>query len=203
MLLYVCLRAIPPPSQDGDNDGKERHKEQKALNAEFAGAHVKIVDLGNACWTHKHFTEDIQTRQYRSPEVIIGTGYGTSADIWSFACVVFELLVGDLLFDPRAGTKWDREEDHLAMMIELCGDIPPNMAVGCKRSSQYFNKKGDLHNIHQLKYWPLKDVLHDKYRLSKEDADMVASFLMPCLQVDPAERASAYECLQHPFLQGL
>ena len=30
---------------------------------------VLIVDLGNACWTHKHFSEDIQTRQYRSPEV--------------------------------------------------------------------------------------------------------------------------------------
>jgi hypothetical protein len=32
-----------------------------------------IVDLGNACWTHKHFSEDIQTRQYRAPEVLIGT----------------------------------------------------------------------------------------------------------------------------------
>ena len=30
---------------------------------------VKIVDLGNACWTHHHFTSKIQTRQYRSPEV--------------------------------------------------------------------------------------------------------------------------------------
>ncbi len=31
----------------------------------------KIVDFGNACWTHKHFTDDIQTRQYRSPEVVV------------------------------------------------------------------------------------------------------------------------------------
>lgn len=30
---------------------------------------VKIADLGNACWTNLHFTEDIQTRQYRSLEV--------------------------------------------------------------------------------------------------------------------------------------
>jgi len=29
----------------------------------------KIVDFGNACWSHKHFTDDIQTRQYRAPEV--------------------------------------------------------------------------------------------------------------------------------------
>ena len=30
---------------------------------------VKIVDLGNGCWTYHHFTSQIQTRQYRSPEV--------------------------------------------------------------------------------------------------------------------------------------
>ena len=30
---------------------------------------VKIADLGNACWTHHHFATEIQTRQYRSPEV--------------------------------------------------------------------------------------------------------------------------------------
>jgi serine/threonine protein kinase len=30
---------------------------------------VKIVDLGNACWYHHHFSTEIQTRQYRSPEV--------------------------------------------------------------------------------------------------------------------------------------
>lgn len=37
---------------------------------------------------HKHFTEDIQTRQYRSLEVLIGAGYSTPADIWSTACMV-------------------------------------------------------------------------------------------------------------------
>ena len=32
-----------------------------------------VVDLGNACWTHRHFSDDIQTRQYRCPEVLIGS----------------------------------------------------------------------------------------------------------------------------------
>ena len=38
---------------------------------------ICVVDLGNACWTHKHFSDDIQTRQYRCPEVIIGAEYDT------------------------------------------------------------------------------------------------------------------------------
>lgn len=35
-----------------------------------------------------HFAEEIQTRQYRSVEVLIGAGYGPAADIWSTACMV-------------------------------------------------------------------------------------------------------------------
>ena len=33
---------------------------------------VKICDLGNACWFNHHFSTIIQTRQYRSPEVLLG-----------------------------------------------------------------------------------------------------------------------------------
>jgi serine/threonine-protein kinase SRPK3 len=53
---------------------------------------VKIADLGNACWVDHHFTNDIQTRQYRSPEVILGSRWGNSADIWSMACMVCIIL---------------------------------------------------------------------------------------------------------------
>ena len=49
---------------------------------------IKIADLGNACWVNHHFTEDIQTRQYRSPEVIMGARWDAGADIWSLACMV-------------------------------------------------------------------------------------------------------------------
>lgn len=49
---------------------------------------VKIADLGNACWVGHHFTNDIQTRQYRSPEVILGAKWGASTDVWSMACMV-------------------------------------------------------------------------------------------------------------------
>jgi serine/threonine-protein kinase SRPK3 len=50
---------------------------------------VKIADLGNACWVGHHFTNDIQTRQYRSPEVILGAKWGASTDVWSMASMVY------------------------------------------------------------------------------------------------------------------
>ena len=50
---------------------------------------IKIADLGNATPTTKHYTEDIQTRQYRAPEAILGrSDWDARADIWSVACLV-------------------------------------------------------------------------------------------------------------------
>ena len=61
-----------------------------------------------------HHSDLIQTRQYRSPEVILGITYNESADIWSFACMLFELLTGDLLFEPKSGSNYGKNDDHLA-----------------------------------------------------------------------------------------
>ena len=48
---------------------------------ECPGLEVKIADLGNACWEHHHYTDDIQTRQYRALEVIIGQYQSQSVSI--------------------------------------------------------------------------------------------------------------------------
>lgn len=63
-------------------------------------------------WVDLHFTNDIQTRQYRSPEAIIGAKWGTPVDMWSAACMFFELLTGDYLFDPAAGSRYNKDDDR-------------------------------------------------------------------------------------------
>lgn len=161
---------------------------------------VKIADLGNACWVDKHFTEDIQTRQYRSLEVLLGAGYGTSADIWSTACMAFELATGDYLFEPHSGDDYSRDEDHLAHIIELLGEIPKRITGLGKNSKLFFNKKGDLRHITGLKPWCLEDVLTEKYEWNRKDAEEFAAFLKPMLDFDPDRRATAADCLKHPWL---
>jgi len=165
-----------------------------------SGLTVKIADLGNACWVHHHFTEDIQTRQYRSLEVLLGAGYGTPADIWSTACMAFELATGDYLFEPHSGEDYSRDEDHLAHIIELAGHIPRNIAMSGKYSKEYFRKTGELRHITKLKPWPLYDVLTEKYEWDPAQAKAFSDWLVPMLAFDPAERATAMECIQHPFL---
>ena len=66
---------------------------------------VKIADLGNACWVSHHFTNDIQTRQYRSPEVILGAKWGASTDVWSMAAMVSRSPTNPLSRNPR-GLEW-------------------------------------------------------------------------------------------------
>jgi len=163
----------------------------------------KVADLGNACWIEKHFSDDIQTRQYRGPETIINAGYDTSADIWSLACMVFELVTGDYLFDPKASEEYPRDEDHLALFVELLGPMPKPLIDRGRRSTTYFNRRGDLRHIKSLRYWGLEDVLQQKYHMHPIEAMNLASFLLPMLRLSPDQRGTAQSLLAHPWLMGL
>ncbi|EJD75629.1 CMGC/SRPK protein kinase, variant 2 [Loa loa] len=184
-----------------EKDGlSPRRMESDYLNS-ATEINVKLADLGNACWTHHHFTEDIQTRQYRSLEVLIGAGYGPPADIWSTACMAFELATGDYLFEPHSGDTYSRDEDHLAHIIELLGTISPRVYKKGAHWREFFDKHGRLLHIHQLKPWSLVEVLTQKYDWPIESAGQFASFLIPMLAFDQDERATARQCLQHDWLK--
>uniref|UniRef100_A0A8V5GV30 non-specific serine/threonine protein kinase n=1 Tax=Melopsittacus undulatus TaxID=13146 RepID=A0A8V5GV30_MELUD len=162
---------------------------------------VKIADLGNGCWVHHHFTEDIQTRQYRALEVLLGAGYGPPADIWSTACMAFELATGDYLFEPHSGEDYSRDEDHIAHVIELLGEIPRHVALGGRFSREFFNRRGELRHIRHLRPWGLRAVLQEKYEWSRGAAAAFTRFLRPMLAFEPARRATANQCLRHPWLR--
>ncbi|KAI9046935.1 hypothetical protein LZ554_009011 [Drepanopeziza brunnea f. sp. 'monogermtubi'] len=170
---------------------KSTPDKKKEETTGFEKISVKIADLGNACWTSHHFTNDIQTRQYRSPEVILGAKWGASTDVWSMAAMVFELITGDYLFDPQSGTKYGKDDDHIAQIIELLGPFPKSLCMSGKWSQEIFNRKGELRNIHRLRHWALPDVLKEKYHFKDEEARKVGEFLTPMLELVPEKRANA------------
>lgn len=161
----------------------------------------KIVDLGNACWADKQIAEEIQTRQYRAPEVIIQSGYSFPVDMWSFACTAFELATGEMMFAPKPGQGFSEDEDHLALMMELLGKMPRKVAVGGVRSKDYFDRHGDLKRIRRLKHSSISRLLIDKFKFKESDAREFEEFLKPILDFAPENRPTAQQCLQHPWLQ--
>ncbi|KAG7276006.1 hypothetical protein CRUP_028563 [Coryphaenoides rupestris] len=184
---------------------------------------IKIADLGNACWVNKHFSKDIQTCQYRSAEVLIGADYGPPADIWSTACMAFELATGEYLFEPQAGDAFSRDEDHLAHIMELLGHLPTQFTLSGTKSKRYFNCKDHLAHIMELlghlptqftlsgtkskRYFNCKgDFLYiittiDKFEWRREAAAQFSSFLLTMLQPEPGRRATAAQCLGHPWME--
>lgn len=117
---------------------------------------------------------------------------------------MFELITGgDYLFDPASGSRYSKDDDHIAQIMELMGEIPKGIAFSGKYSSEFFNRKGELRHINKLRYWPLEAVLHDKYLFPTPDADALASFLSPMLRLHPDKRAKAAELIHHNWLDGV
>lgn len=112
----------------------------------------------------------------------------------------FELITGDYLFDPQSGTKYGKDDDHIAQIIELLGPFPRQLYLSGKWSQEIFNRKGELRNIHRLRHWALPDVLKEKYHFSAEEGKRIAEFLTPMLELEPAKRANAGGMSASPFL---
>ncbi|KAK6457289.1 serine kinase [Scheffersomyces xylosifermentans] len=171
---------------------------------------IKIADLGNATFTHHHFTNQIQTRQYRSPEIILKyKTWGSSTDMWSIGCIIFELITGDYLFDPHDGKYFDKDEDHLAQIVELLGEFPSDeYLIDCKMTSKFFKLDPKTNqiifkNIDSLKFWGLEEVLVEKYKFKKDDIQvkLISDLILKCLRYGLDDRYDCHSLINHPWLK--
>ena len=76
-------------------------------------------------------------------------------------------------------------------MMELLGRMPRDFALSGLKSRRYFTRAGFLRKIQGLNYWPLKNVLSEKYKFNQKESIAFAEFLEPMLRWDPNKRASA------------
>lgn len=113
---------------------------------------------------------------------------------------VFELITGDYLFDPQSGTRYGKDDDHIAQIIELLGAFPKNLCKAGKWSQEIFKSNGELRNIHRLRHWALPDVLHEKYHWTTEESRAISDFLLPMLDLTPDKRANAGGMAMHDFM---
>ena len=96
---------------------------------------VKVVDFGSSCKRTEQMYVYIQSRFYRSPEVILGLPYEQSIDMWSLGCILFELHVGLPLFPGRD------EMDQMHRFVKLKGLPPRHMLARGRKTSNFFEKE--------------------------------------------------------------
>ena len=74
-----------------------------------------VADLGSALDPRKLYEPYLQSRFYRSPEVILNISQGYSIDVWSLGVILVEIYVGATPFRGRNG------HDMIAKMAEVIG----------------------------------------------------------------------------------
>lgn len=83
--------------------------------------HVRISDLGLACdFSKKKPHASVGTHGYMAPEVLSkGTPYDSSADWFSFGCMLYKLLKGHSPFRQHK-TKDKHEIDRMTLTMVSC-----------------------------------------------------------------------------------
>lgn len=108
-------------------------KPENILLKSLQSPQIKVIDFGSACHERQTIYTYIQSRFYRSPEVLLGMSYTAAIDMWSLGCIAVELFLGLPLFP---GTS---EYNQLTRIIEMLGMPAPSMLNTGKQSTQFFD----------------------------------------------------------------
>lgn len=46
------------------------------------------------------------------------------------------------MFEPHSSEQYERDEDHIALIMELLGTLPPRIAMSGKYSREYLTRSG-------------------------------------------------------------
>lgn len=190
---------------------------------------IKIIDFGSACHEQQTLYTYIQSRFYRSPEVILGLPYSSAIDMWSLGCIAAELFLGLPIF-PGASNY-----DQISRIVETIGMPPYHMLEVGKNVTSFFNRTilPDKKKIYSLKSREqycreknvnepvpkryisqilLADIINNAPMRSKMDFAKVEEekktriifldFLKGLLNVNPIERWSPQQARKHPYLTG-
>ncbi|XP_021935334.1 serine/threonine-protein kinase minibrain isoform X2 [Zootermopsis nevadensis] len=178
---------------------------------------IKIVDFGSSCQLGQRIYQYIQSRFYRSPEVLLGIPYDLAIDMWSLGCILVEMHTGEPLFSGA------NEVDQMNKIVEVLGMPSKHILDQAHKARKYFDKlPGDgsyvLKKAKDGKKYKLPGTrrLHDILGVESggpggrrlgEPGHAVSDYLkfkdliLRMLDFDPKTRITPYYALQHNFFK--
>ncbi|KAK8048337.1 dual specificity protein kinase YAK1 [Apiospora phragmitis] len=189
---------------------------------------IKIIDFGSACDERQTVYTYIQSRFYRSPEVLLGLPYSSAIDMWSLGCIVVELFLGLPLFPGSS------EYNQVSRIVEMLGNPPNWMIEVGKQAGDFFEKRQDEFGRKTYSLKPMEQFSRErgtkeqpskKYFQASTLPEIIKSYPMPrknmkqseidremnnriafidfvrgLLTINPLERWSPQQAKLHPFI---
>jgi dual specificity tyrosine-phosphorylation-regulated kinase 2/3/4 len=172
-------------------------KPENILLAHPIHSEIKVIDFGSSCFENEKVYTYIQSRFYRSPEVILGMSYGIPIDMWSLGCILAELYTGYPIFPG------ENEQEQLACIMEIFGPPEKHLIEKSSRKKLFFDSMGKPRVTVSSKGRRRRPSSKTLQSAIKCDDEPFLDFLAQCLRWDPDKRLKPDQALAHEFLTGI
>jgi serine/threonine-protein kinase SRPK3 len=161
----------------------------------FENPQIKLTDFGFYCHKDQYFHEQFGTRYYMAPEIILMSECSEKVDIWALGCMLYELITGQILFDPHSSKRGTTDYHHLEMIINLCGEFN-----GLFQSGKYYKKFFKNDKLKDMEYnadfkLPTYEKINNKLINHKINNPVLSKLIESMLQLNPKKRPSIKELL--------
>lgn len=171
-------------------------KPENILLAHPAHSEIKVIDFGSSCLENEKVYTYIQSRFYRSPEVILGMTYGMPIDMWSLGCILAELLTGYPIFPG------ENEQEQLACIMEVFGPPEKHLIEKSTRKKLFFDSLGKPRITVSSKGKRRRPSSKSLQQALKCEDEAFLDFITRCLRWDPDRRLKPDEAIHHEFIAG-
>lgn len=199
----VNLEEVKEHEEKVNQENKEVLHDDE-MDMDLLRSNIKIADMGNACPIDKIDDDDIQIRSYRAPEVVMGEMYNEKVDVWSMACLFYELLTHEYLFEVDTEHDDNVEQDRLllAQMYATLGKMPVEECIDSERTYQLFDEKGRVLKYKKIDYFPLEQRIAEKRPdLSPRQQTQACQLIRSMMEYNVKKRSSADKCLSLDIFQ--
>ncbi|KAI5479041.1 dual-specificity tyrosine-(Y)-phosphorylation regulated kinase [Pseudohyphozyma bogoriensis] len=169
-------------------------KPENILLKHPAKSAIKVIDFGSSCFEHEKVYTYIQSRFYRSPEVILGMNYHMAIDMWSLGCIIAEMYTGYPIFPG------ENEQEQLACIMEVMGVPEKYLIDRSNRKRLFFDSTGAPRPVVNSKGRRRRVGSKTLAQVLKSDDELFVDFIAKCLTWDPDRRLKPEPAMRHPWI---